>query len=84
MLTLSNSLSLSPLSCHYISLFVSAADLESLCSTERIGLIQERMKAIQKRYMELKSEVTYLDRKRRRARRREREGKNIIINEGNF
>ena len=33
------------------------------------------MKDIQKRYLELKAEVTYLDRKRRRARRREREGK---------
>ena len=49
-----------------------------LNSSERISLIQDKMKAIQNKYMELKSEVTYLDRKRRRARKREREGMNYI------
>lgn len=54
---------------HFLGIF------PDLSSSDRIALIQERMKAIQKRYMELKAEVTYLDRKRRRARRKEREGK---------
>ncbi len=54
-------------------LSVVAADLNGLSTTERIGVILERMKDIQKQYLEYKAEVTYLDRKRRRARRRERE-----------
>ncbi len=51
------------------------ADLNGLSTPERIGTILERMKDIQKRYLELKAEVTYLDRKRRKARKRERESK---------
>ena len=50
-----------------------------LSSSDRITLIQDRMKAIQHKYMELKSEVSYLDRKRRKARKREREGKTVFI-----
>ena len=50
-----------------------------LNSSDRITLIQDRMKAIQHKYMELKSEVSYLDRKRRKARKREREGKTVFI-----
>ena len=56
-----------------IACSVVAADLNELSTSERIGVILERMKDIQKRYLEFKAEVTYLDRKRRRARRRERE-----------
>ena len=37
-------------------------------------MIQERLKDVQKKWLELKAEVSYLDRKRRRARRKEREG----------
>ena len=49
--------------------------LASLDTAQRISLIQEKIKGVQKRYMELKAEVTYLERKRRKARRKEREGK---------
>ena len=49
-------------------------ELQDMDQVQRIALVQERMKVIQKKYLELKTEVTYLDRKKRRARRREREG----------
>ena len=48
-------------------------------SAGRIALLTDKIGAIQKRYAELKAEVAYLDRKRRRAKQREREGKNIIV-----
>ena len=42
---------------------------------ERISLIQERLREIQRRWSDLKAEVAYIERKRRRAKRKEREGK---------
>ena len=54
--------------CRYV------ATLQELNTHERITLIQSHMKALQQKYMALKAEVSYLDRKRRRARRKEREG----------
>lgn len=55
-------------------MFSFSVELQNLDYVQRIALVQERMKAIQKKYLELKAEVTYLDRKKRKARRREREG----------
>ena len=44
---------------------------------EKVVLIEEHMKTIQKKWVELKTEVNNLDRKRRKARKKEREGKKI-------
>lgn len=57
----------------------SVALYTHLSPSEKISLIQERMKAIQQKYMELKSEVTYLDRKKRKAKKKEREGEAIGV-----
>ena len=48
--------------------------LPDMTSGERVALIQERIRDVEKRWIELKNEVASLDRKRRRARRKEREG----------
>ena len=50
-----------------------------MTSGERVALIQQRIREVQKRWTELKMEVAHLDRKRRRARRKEREGKEGIF-----
>ncbi|XP_065882490.1 AT-rich interactive domain-containing protein 4B-like isoform X2 [Dysidea avara] len=52
---------------------VDFSKLPEMDSAGRIALLTEKIGAIQKRYAELKSEVAYLDRKRRRAKQRERE-----------
>ena len=52
-----------------------AAKMPELDSAGRIAILTEKIGAIQKRYAELKAEVAYLDRKKRRAKQREREGK---------
>lgn len=49
--------------------------LPPLSSVERISLIQEHLKEVQGRWSDLKAEVVYIERKRRRVKRREREGK---------
>lgn len=41
---------------------------------ERIALLQSRMAEMRKIYHQLKQEVANIDRKRKRAKRREREG----------
>lgn len=41
---------------------------------ERISLLQARMAEMRKIYHQLKQEVANIDRKRKRAKRREREG----------
>ena len=46
-----------------------------MTSAEKVVLIEEQMKTIQKKWVELKTEVNNLDRKRRKARKKEREGK---------
>ena len=53
----------------------TTAQLPVMKSAEKVILIQERMKIIQKKWVELKSEVNNLDRKKRKARKKEREGK---------
>ena len=64
----------------YFSGIVIIAKLQEMDSAGRIALLTDsKIGAIQKRYAELKAEVAYLDRKRRRAKQREREGKNIIV-----
>ena len=45
-----------------------------MTSAEKVILIEEQMKTIQKKWVELKTEVNNLDRKRRKARKKEREG----------
>lgn len=51
-----------------------------MSSTEKVVLIEEQMKTIQKKWVELKTEVNNLDRKRRKARKKEREGKKSTNN----
>lgn len=48
--------------------------LPPMSGVERVLLIQERLKGVQNRWSDLKAEVAYIERKRRRARRKEREG----------
>ena len=50
-----------------------------MTSGERVALIQERIRDVEKRWIELKNEVASLDRKRRRARRKEREGNVLFV-----
>ena len=50
-----------------------------MTSVERISMIQERLKEVQGRWSDLKAEVAYIERKRRRVKRREREGEADII-----
>jgi len=58
---------------------VVIAKLPEMDSAGRIALLTDKIGAIQKRYAELKAEVAYLDRKRRRAKQREREGDSITV-----
>ena len=53
---------------------IHSAKLPEMSSAEKVTLIQERMKNIQKKWVELKAEMSKIDRKRRKARKREREG----------
>lgn len=48
--------------------------LPPMSGVDRVELIQERLKEVQKHWTDLKAEVAYIERKRRRARRKEREG----------
>lgn len=50
------------------------ATLPEMTSSERMALIQERLREVHKKWSELKAEVSLLDQKRRKARRKEREG----------
>ena len=52
--------------------------LPQLSNMERIQVLQERLRGVQRKWGELKTEVAYLDRKRRRARRKEREGEILL------
>ena len=58
----------------------ATAQLPVMSSTEKVVLIEEQMKTIQKKWVELKTEVNNLDRKRRKARKKEREGKKSTDN----
>ena len=49
---------------------------EELERDQRISVLQTRIIEIRKVYMELKAEVALIDRRRKRARRKEREGEN--------
>ena len=55
---------------------LTIAKMPELDSADRIAILTEKIGAMQKRYTdsELKAEVAYLDRKKRRAKQREREG----------
>lgn len=44
-------------------------------SVNRITLIQDRLREVQRHWTDLKAEVAYIERKRRRAKRKEKEGK---------
>lgn len=52
----------------------SLASLMQMSTAERIQVIQDRIRELQKRWQDLKAEVTYLDRRKRTARRKEKEG----------
>lgn len=56
-----------------------AAQLPKMTSAEKVIMIQEQMRTIQKKWTELKAEVANLDRKRRKARKKEREGETGIL-----
>ena len=60
-----------------LPLSLPLGQLPEMTSGERVALIQERIRDVEKRWIELKNEVAYLDRKRRRARRKEREGRTL-------
>ena len=51
-----------------------AGQLPPMSSVERVSLIQQRLRDVQHRWTDLKAEVAYIERKRRRAKRKEREG----------
>uniref|UniRef100_A0A3Q1AKI5 ARID domain-containing protein n=1 Tax=Amphiprion ocellaris TaxID=80972 RepID=A0A3Q1AKI5_AMPOC len=54
-------------------------ELDSMSSTERISFLQEKLQEIRKYYMTLKSEVASIDRRRKRLKKKEREGRSRII-----
>lgn len=49
-------------------------ELPAMSSVERVALIQERLQQVQRQWTDLKAEVAYIEGKRRRAKRKEREG----------
>lgn len=53
---------------------IDASSLMQMSTAERIQVIQDRIRELQKRWQDLKAEVTYLDRRKRTARRKEKEG----------
>ena len=53
---------------------VTAGQLPPMSGAERVALIQQRLRDVQQKWVDLKGEVAYIERKRRRARRKEREG----------
>lgn len=46
-----------------------------MSSTERISFLQEKLQEIRKYYLSLKSEVASIDRRRKRLKKKEREGR---------
>lgn len=44
-------------------------------STERISFLQDKLQEIRKYYLSLKSEVASIDRRRKRLKKKEREGR---------
>uniref|UniRef100_A0A672PDK1 AT-rich interactive domain-containing protein 4A-like n=1 Tax=Sinocyclocheilus grahami TaxID=75366 RepID=A0A672PDK1_SINGR len=50
-------------------------ELDNMSSAERISFLQEKLQEIRKYYMSLKSEVASIDRRRKRLKKKEREGK---------
>ena len=53
--------------------------LPPMSGVERVNLIQQRLREVQQRWTDLKAEVAYIERKRRRAKRKEREGELVEI-----
>ncbi|XP_061551900.1 AT-rich interactive domain-containing protein 4A isoform X2 [Phycodurus eques] len=51
--------------------------LDSMSSSERISFLQDKLQEIRKYYMSLKSEVASIDRRRKRLKKKEREGKTL-------
>lgn len=48
-----------------------------MSSTERISFLQDKLQEIRKYYMTLKSEVASIDRRRKRLKKKEREGRKL-------
>nr|XP_034959825.1 AT-rich interactive domain-containing protein 4A isoform X1 [Zootoca vivipara]XP_034959834.1 AT-rich interactive domain-containing protein 4A isoform X1 [Zootoca vivipara] len=54
---------------------VQLNELDNMSSAERISFLQEKLQEIRKYYMSLKSEVATIDRRRKRLKKKDREGK---------
>lgn len=52
--------------------------LPPMSSVERVLLIQQRLKEVQRHWTDLKAEMAYIERKRRRAKRKEREAAHSV------
>lgn len=66
----------------FLLLFFTA-ELDNMSSTERISFLQKKLQEIRKYYMSLKSEVASIDRRRKRLKKKEREGKFVFISFNN-
>ncbi len=45
---------------------------------KRISLIQNRLRDVQLRWNDLKTELAYIERKKRRAKRKEKDGRTLL------
>ena len=64
---------------HFSFPMFKTAQMPAMTSSEKVNLIEEQMKTVQKIWLELKTEVNNLDRKRRKARKKEREGDKTLL-----
>lgn len=60
------------------TILLSSGELDSMTSTERISFLQEKLQEIRKYYLSLKSEVASIDRRRKRLKKKEREGRRHV------
>ncbi|OCT55400.1 hypothetical protein XELAEV_18002442mg [Xenopus laevis] len=54
---------------------LSLGELDNMSGTEKIVFLQEKLQEMRKYYMSLKSEVATIDRRRKRLKKKDREGK---------
>lgn len=50
----------------------------SLDSGQRIAVLQQKLSELRKTYADVKAELAAVERRRKKIRRREREGKNLL------
>ncbi len=53
-----------------VCVYIISADLPKMSSVERISLIQDKLRDIQRRWSDLKAELAYIERKKKRAKRK--------------